>query len=97
MRKRWLSVALLTTGVFAGAVSAAILAPGVDVIPGVFPEGQQPDGNSVIFTAPDGLIVMDTGRHHPHTRRYSISPPMRAGRSRPSSTATGTSNTNLNQ
>ena len=66
---RWLSVALLTTGVFAGAVSAAVLAPGVDVIAGAFPEGQQPDGNSVIFTAPDGLIVMDTGRHIEHTQQ----------------------------
>jgi len=42
---------------------------GVDVIFGFFPEGQQPDGNSVIFTAADGLIVMDTGRHAEHTQR----------------------------
>ena len=45
------------------------VAPGVEVIFGTFPEGRQPDGNSVIFTAPDGLIVMDTGRHAEHTQQ----------------------------
>jgi glyoxylase-like metal-dependent hydrolase (beta-lactamase superfamily II) len=45
------------------------IASGFTVILGSFPEGQQPDGNSVIFTAPAGLVVMDTGRHAEHTQR----------------------------
>ena len=39
------------------------VAPGVWLIPGGFPPDRQPDGNSVIFVAPAGLIVVDTGRH----------------------------------
>jgi len=42
---------------------AAPVANGVWLIPGGFPPNRQPDGNTVIFAAPDGLIVMDTGRH----------------------------------
>lgn len=28
--------------------------------------GTQPDGNSVVFTTPEGLLVLDTGRHPQH-------------------------------
>lgn len=28
--------------------------------------GRQPDGNSVVFAAPDGLVVVDSGRHPAH-------------------------------
>lgn len=45
------------------------VARGITVFPGSFPEGRQPDGNTVVFSAPDGLIVMDTGRHAEHTQR----------------------------
>lgn len=43
------------------------IAPGVFLLPGVFTPGSQPDGNSVVFTAPEGLVVVDTGRHAEHT------------------------------
>ncbi len=43
-------------------------ADGVHVIRGTFAPGSQPDGNSVILTAPEGLIVVDTGRHAAHTQ-----------------------------
>jgi glyoxylase-like metal-dependent hydrolase (beta-lactamase superfamily II) len=33
------------------------------MVPGGIPPDRQPDGNSVIFDAPAGLIVVDTGRH----------------------------------
>jgi len=59
-------------GVFsaaAGATGQVAVAPGVDLMPGAFVPGQQPDGNTVIFRAPDGLVVMDTGRHAEHTQR----------------------------
>jgi glyoxylase-like metal-dependent hydrolase (beta-lactamase superfamily II) len=51
------------------ARSASELAPGVDLIPGKFVAGTQPDGNTVVFTTPDGLVVFDTGRHPEHTQQ----------------------------
>src|SRR6476646_6318439 len=53
----------------AGLASASELAPGVDLIPGRFVAGAQPDGNTVVFAAPDGLVVFDTGRHPEHTQQ----------------------------
>jgi glyoxylase-like metal-dependent hydrolase (beta-lactamase superfamily II) len=46
-----------------GSCSPARSAVPYQVIPGTFAEGRQPDGNSIILEAPDGLIVFDTGRH----------------------------------
>jgi glyoxylase-like metal-dependent hydrolase (beta-lactamase superfamily II) len=43
------------------------IAPGVYLVPGSFVPGHQPDGNSVIFRAPEGAILFDTGRHPEHT------------------------------
>lgn len=42
------------------------LSPGVTMVPGSFEPGRQPDGNSIVFDARDGLIVVDTGRHGWH-------------------------------
>lgn len=42
------------------------LAEGVWWIPGGLLPGRQPDGNSVVFRGPDGLVVVDTGRHRWH-------------------------------
>ena len=39
------------------------VAPGVWLVPGGILPDRQPDGNTVIFAAPAGLIVVDTGRH----------------------------------
>lgn len=47
------------------------LADGVTLVPGSFEPGRQPDGNSIIFDAPAGLIVVDTGRHAWHRDRIS--------------------------
>jgi glyoxylase-like metal-dependent hydrolase (beta-lactamase superfamily II) len=44
------------------------LVPGVDLLPGRFVQNTQPDGNTVVFRAPNGLIVVDTGRHPEHTQ-----------------------------
>ncbi|HET9768045.1 MAG TPA: MBL fold metallo-hydrolase [Thermoanaerobaculia bacterium] len=44
------------------------IAAGVYLVPGVFVPGRQPDGNSVIFSAPAGAVVVDTGRHPQHTQ-----------------------------
>ena len=43
-----------------------IVAPGVWVIRGTFLPNRQPDGNTLVFQGPTGLIVMDTGRHRWH-------------------------------
>ena len=43
------------------------LAPNTYLLPGTVPTDRGPDGNTVIFTAPAGLIVVDTGRHRWHS------------------------------
>jgi glyoxylase-like metal-dependent hydrolase (beta-lactamase superfamily II) len=43
--------------------------PNFELIPGKTVAGSQPDGNSIVITAPEGLIVIDTGRHAEHTQR----------------------------
>jgi glyoxylase-like metal-dependent hydrolase (beta-lactamase superfamily II) len=45
------------------------LAPGVELIPGTFVAGTQPDGNTVVFTTAEGLVVFDTGRHPKQTQQ----------------------------
>src|SRR5512140_474645 len=43
--------------------------PEPTVIAGAFPSDRGPDGNSIIFQAPLGLIVVDTGRHPAHQEK----------------------------
>lgn len=45
------------------------IAEGTLFVPGVFEPGRQPDGNSLVFRGPTGLVVFDTGRHREHTQR----------------------------
>jgi glyoxylase-like metal-dependent hydrolase (beta-lactamase superfamily II) len=59
---------LLLAAAAATAAAAADLPPGIHLVPGSFTPGTQPDGNSVVIEAPDGLIVVDTGRHAAHTQ-----------------------------
>lgn len=42
------------------------LAQDVWLIRGGFPPAREPDGNTVVFEAPHGLVVIDTGRHSWH-------------------------------
>jgi len=65
---RTLCVALAFLG-SPGAALAVEVAAGVSLVPGRFVPGVQPDGNTVVFRAPLGLIVVDTGRHAEHTQR----------------------------
>jgi len=57
----------------AGCAAAAGPAPGYAVEPflvaGTFEPGRGPDGNSVFLDAPDGLILIDSGRHPEHQAR----------------------------
>ena len=48
------------------AEAATEIAPGVHLVPGEFVAGRQPDGNTVVFDAREGLVVFDTGRHAEH-------------------------------
>jgi glyoxylase-like metal-dependent hydrolase (beta-lactamase superfamily II) len=43
------------------------LAPGISLLPGAMLPERGPDGNTVIFEAPEGLVVVDTGRHAWHS------------------------------
>lgn len=43
------------------------VAPGVYLLPGDVPAARGPDGNTVIFHAGGGLVVVDTGRHVEHS------------------------------
>ena len=47
--------------------AARTIAPGVVLLPGAMLPGRGPDGNTVVFDAPDGLVVVDTGRHRWHS------------------------------
>lgn len=42
------------------------LAAGAWWLPGSHLPGRQPDGNTVVLEGPDGLVVLDTGRHPAH-------------------------------
>jgi glyoxylase-like metal-dependent hydrolase (beta-lactamase superfamily II) len=44
------------------------LAPGVWLLPGRFERGRQPDGNSLLLQGPDGIVIVDSGRHAEHTQ-----------------------------
>jgi len=43
------------------------IVPGVHLQPGGFEPERGPDGNTIIFDAPQGLVVVDTGRHAWHS------------------------------
>jgi glyoxylase-like metal-dependent hydrolase (beta-lactamase superfamily II) len=64
---RKLALALLA---LLGGTALTPAAPGdFTVITGTFEPSRQPDGNTVVFDAPEGLIVLDTGRHPEHSQQ----------------------------
>jgi glyoxylase-like metal-dependent hydrolase (beta-lactamase superfamily II) len=63
MRSTLTALILLT---LAGAAPAAEL---YHLIPGAVPLDSGPDGNTIIFDAPKGLVVFDTGRHPEHAQK----------------------------
>ncbi|MEO8217447.1 MAG: MBL fold metallo-hydrolase [Acidobacteriota bacterium] len=67
MAKIFLLALAAAVAVTASAAPTEV-ARGVFLVRGEFVPGHQPDGNSVLFTAPKGLIVFDTGRHRQHTQ-----------------------------
>jgi glyoxylase-like metal-dependent hydrolase (beta-lactamase superfamily II) len=64
----WVFAAVMSV-VASSVMAATEIAPDIHLISGVTPHNAQPDGNSVIIDAPQGLIVFDTGRHAAHTQQ----------------------------
>ena len=65
MRKASLAVVLLMSA----GVACSAPRPGYHLIPGRVPlDWQGPDGNTIVLDAPQGLIVMDTGRSPMHAQ-----------------------------
>lgn len=62
-------LAALACAAPAVAQQAKPVAPGIWLIEGGFDAGRQPDGNSVLIEGPDGLLLVDTGRHASHTAK----------------------------
>jgi glyoxylase-like metal-dependent hydrolase (beta-lactamase superfamily II) len=58
---------VLGQGACAGEVLTVF--PGVRLIAGQASLAAQPDGNTILIDAPQGLIVFDTGRHPEHTQQ----------------------------
>ena len=58
---------LLQTPALLPPEPAVEISPGIHLIRPVPMPGRGPDGNTVIFDAPEGLIVVDTGRHATQT------------------------------
>ena len=70
MLKIGLAAALLATAALAAAAAAAAAqGGGYHLIPGSVPMDKGPDGNTIILEAPQGLIVVDTGRHPAHVAK----------------------------
>jgi glyoxylase-like metal-dependent hydrolase (beta-lactamase superfamily II) len=67
-----IGAALLTLCASLGAQSVPaeeprLIAPGVWLLHGRFERGSQPDGNSLLLQGPQGLVLVDSGRHAAHT------------------------------
>lgn len=67
------NLALLLAALVACPAAAGIGPIGTDygiyMLDGTLVPGQQPDGNTIFFRAPEGWIVVDTGRHVEHTKQ----------------------------
>ena len=61
-------LAVLALALWPCRLQAVEVAPGVELIPGRFVPGVQPDGNTLVFRSPEGLVVLDTGRHPEHAQ-----------------------------
>jgi glyoxylase-like metal-dependent hydrolase (beta-lactamase superfamily II) len=62
--------AAATASTSANAPVAVIdVAPGIQLLRGRFVPDAQPDGNTIVLRGPQGLVVVDTGRHPAHAQR----------------------------
>lgn len=61
-------IAFLFAASLVSAAGIEQIVPGMWLARGAYVEGQQPDGNSVIIRAPEGFVIVDTGRHREHAQ-----------------------------
>ncbi|MFL6843633.1 MAG: MBL fold metallo-hydrolase [Allosphingosinicella sp.] len=64
MKLAWMGAALAQLIAGCAAAKAPPAAP--HLIPGYYGPARQPDGNTIMFEGPDGLVVVDTGRYPDH-------------------------------
>jgi glyoxylase-like metal-dependent hydrolase (beta-lactamase superfamily II) len=62
-------LAIALAALLGATAPASLPNSGATVISGGFDPGRQPDGNTVVFEAPEGMVVLDTGRHAKHTQK----------------------------
>jgi glyoxylase-like metal-dependent hydrolase (beta-lactamase superfamily II) len=62
-----ISIAWIAASAALAAPSPQEIAPGIGLIRGAMLPERGPDGNTVVFDAPEGLVVVDTGRHAWHS------------------------------
>ncbi|HEU4498181.1 MAG TPA: MBL fold metallo-hydrolase [Sphingomicrobium sp.] len=64
-------VLIALAGILTGAAAPKIkvVEPDYHVFPGSVPLDKGPDGNSIFLDAPEGLILVDTGRHPEHAEK----------------------------
>jgi len=67
--KQLLFLILLGFAACGAARAPASASASYHLIPGQFGPESSPDGNSILLDAPEGLILVDTGRHPEHTQR----------------------------
>jgi len=65
---RFKRLAMILAGSVCSAAAPA-LPTGYHLIPGAVPLDLSPDSNSVVIDAPEGLIVVDTGRYPEHSQK----------------------------
>ena len=63
---RFLTIAAMLVA-FPALAAPVPVAPDTWLIPGGFEPGHQPDGNTLVWQGPGGLVVLDTGRHVAHS------------------------------
>jgi glyoxylase-like metal-dependent hydrolase (beta-lactamase superfamily II) len=60
-------ILLAMAGLLTGAApKVRLVEPSYHLVPGSVPLDKGPDGNSIFLDAPQGLILVDTGRHPQH-------------------------------
>jgi len=67
--KHWIAGLSIAVAGSAASLAVAPPSPSHHLIPGTLEPNRGPDGNSVFLDAPDGLILVDTGRHPEHRDR----------------------------
>jgi glyoxylase-like metal-dependent hydrolase (beta-lactamase superfamily II) len=63
----WLALALAQAAAAVEPPPPETIGPGITLLRGAILPERGPDGNTVVFDAPEGLVIVDTGRHAWHS------------------------------